>query len=252
MVRYHIDTIPVWDALHAGGECPMCLLRRKTEHMLADRYLGASVMEPDTRLRVNDKGFCPAHHRMLYDRQNRLGHALMMLSHLKEVRARLKSRTPETGSGAKPQGGLFSFKRKAADASSPDTPMGNLAVGCVLCDSLEDNMGRYAYSLLHLWTTDTAIREAFTASKGVCIPDADRLWSMAQEHLSGQPLATFQETLLKLLSDNLARLEEELAWFTLKFDYRNNDKPWGDSRDALERTITKLRGWSVGTDPGRE
>jgi len=189
---------------------------------------------------------------MLYDRQNRLGHALMMLSHLKEVRARLKSRTPETGSGAKPQGGLFSFKRKAADASSPDTPMGNLAVGCVLCDSLEDNMGRYAYSLLHLWKTDTAFREAFTASKGVCIPDADRLWSMAQEHLSGQPLATFQETLLKLLSDNLARLEEELAWFTLKFDYRNNDKPWGDSRDALERTITKLRGWSVGTDPGRE
>ena len=75
--RYHIDTIPVWDALHKQEECLLCILRRQTEHLLADRYLGGSVMEPNTRIRVNEKGFCPAHHKMLFQRENKLGHALM-------------------------------------------------------------------------------------------------------------------------------------------------------------------------------
>ena len=29
-MRYHIDTIPVWDALKLEGECFLCALRRKT------------------------------------------------------------------------------------------------------------------------------------------------------------------------------------------------------------------------------
>ena len=30
-MRYHIDTIPVWDAMKLEGECPLCALRRKLE-----------------------------------------------------------------------------------------------------------------------------------------------------------------------------------------------------------------------------
>ena len=37
-------------------------------------------------------------------------------------------------------------------------------------------------------------------------------------------------------------LEKEIEWFTLKFDHKNADKPWGTSKDSLERTILKLRG----------
>ena len=51
-MRYHIDTIPVWDAMKLDGECLLCALERKTELGEAERYLGASVMEPDTRVQV--------------------------------------------------------------------------------------------------------------------------------------------------------------------------------------------------------
>ena len=68
-MRYHIDTIPVWDALKLDGECLLCALERKTELGEAERYLGASVMEPDTRVQVNDKGFCRRHHAMLFGRR---------------------------------------------------------------------------------------------------------------------------------------------------------------------------------------
>ena len=30
-MRYHIDTIPVWDAAKLDGECLFCALKRKTE-----------------------------------------------------------------------------------------------------------------------------------------------------------------------------------------------------------------------------
>ena len=44
---------------------------------------------------------------------------------------------------------------------------------------------------------------------------------------------------------NLERTEHDLEWFTLKFDYRNQDKPWGNSKDAVERTINKLKGRAI-------
>ena len=88
-MRYHIDTIPVWDAMKLDGECLLCALERKTELGEAERYLGASVMEPDVRVKVNDRGFCRKHHAMLFAMSNRLGHALMLESHTIEIREKL-------------------------------------------------------------------------------------------------------------------------------------------------------------------
>ena len=48
------------------------------------------------------------------------------------------------------------------------------------------------------------------------------------------------------MKENYQRLQEEVTWFTDKFDYRNKDKPWGNSQDAVERAINKLRGKCVG------
>ena len=90
-MRYHIDTIPVWDAMKLDGECLLCALERKTELGEAERYLGASVMEPDTRVQVNEKGFCQHHHAMLFGMSNRLGHALMLESHMIETRQRTEA-----------------------------------------------------------------------------------------------------------------------------------------------------------------
>lgn len=247
-MRYHIDTIPVWDALRAHTECPLCLLRRKTEHQLADRYLGASVMEPDTRIRVNAKGFCQDHHQMLYDLQNRLGHALMMLSHIQELRKKVEPALQ----GATPSGAgmLQKMFGKPAAAPAQDSALTPYTQGCVLCDTLQDSMDAYAFTLLHLWKTDSTFQKEFAASKGLCLPDAAWVLHMAPQHLSGQALSSLDSTVKSLLRDNLKRLEEELDWFTRKFDYRNADKPWGESRDALERAAQKLRGWCVGKDPG--
>ena len=257
-MKYHIDTIPIWDALHLDGECLLCYLRRRTEHLLADRYLGGSVMESDTRIRVNRSGFCSAHQQMLYDRQNRLGHALMMHSHLMEMQekaAGILSSARQTAEDTASAPALKRLMGRGAAANGLKTAAADLAKlvnACTLCDSLDDTMNRYVYTVLHLWKTDASFRKALTESKGFCLKDAAHLLDMASDTLRGKHLSSFLEALEKLMNDSLARNEKDLEWFTLKFDYRNAAEPWRDSRDALERTVQKLRGCYIGTDPAKD
>ena len=74
------------------------------------------------------------------------------------------------------------------------------------------------------------------------MPHARALARMAGESLSAEKASAFADALNKLQQENLDRVEKELFWFTQKFDYRNADKPWGNSKDAPERAIIKLRG----------
>lgn len=250
-MRYHIDTIPIWDAMKTDSECPLCALRRKTERLLVDRSLGASVMSPDTRIKVNERGFCARHQAMMFDFPggNRLGHGLMMLSHLQALRPKVEKAAKAASAGSAAGGLARLFKAGKAEAATGDSPLDALCSTCLLCEEMQQQSERQAASLLHLWKTEQAFRDAFAASKGLCVPDTARCLSMAEEMLGGDSLVSFRETAARLLNDNLKRLEEELEWFTLKFDYRNADKPWNKSRDALERTVNKLRGWTLGPEP---
>ena len=244
-MRYHLDTIPVWDALHLGGACPLCALRSRTEHTLVDRYLGASVMEPDTRIKVNDKGFCSRHQRMLYQKQNRLGHALMMQSHLDLVKAKIT----EAFNKAENAGGRSFFKRKAESTADGAAAFEQMDSGCILCESLDDNMRRYVYSFLHLYEHEAAFREAFQASRGLCLKDIPLVLSMAQEQMKADMYQRFVKALREKTLETLDTNKQDIDWFTLKFDYRNADKPWNNSKDALERTVNFLRGWTLGENP---
>ena len=64
----------------------------------------------------------------------------------------------------------------------------------------------------------------------------------AQETLSQEMLSSGGQITLKLYTDNLQRLADDLDWFTDKFDYRYKDAPWKNSRDAIERAVTKTNG----------
>ena len=44
------------------------------------------------------------------------------------------------------------------------------------------------------------------------------------------------------IRENLARVKEDIDWFTAKFDYRNANAPWKNSQDAVPRTMQKLEG----------
>lgn len=227
-MRYHLETIPVWDAYKKDSECPLCDLEQAAEESYLDNFLGASVMEPSMRVEVNRKGFCARHFARLLPMQNRLGLALLTQTILREATA---SQTAQPSPA--PRGGLFSRRVSPANGESET---------CILCERLGETMNRYFFTVLHLFDTDDEFRAAFLASKGVCLPHARALRAMATRELSPAKARAFTDALDLLQKENLARVEKELDFFTQKFDYRNADKPWGNAKDAPERAIRKLRG----------
>ncbi|MBR4080176.1 MAG: hypothetical protein IKK21_00105 [Clostridia bacterium] len=255
-MRYHIDTIPVWDAMKLDGECPLCAMRRKMELSETERYLGASVMEPDVRLQVNAKGFCRRHHEMLFATSNRLGHALMLHTHLLETTERSEKPFAALRKAAHAYGesslgdkltGKAAAARKEIEAIADE--LSQMATTCVLCDSIEENMRRYVHTFFHLFKTDAEFRKRLAEGKGFCLPDAAMLLRLAPEELSAKETAAFTETILAAQERNMKRMAEDIEWFTRKFDYRFDAEPWKNSRDAVERTANKLRGWCIGAEP---
>lgn len=125
----------------------------------------------------------------------------------------------------------------------------HIGCSCLLCDKLQSHSDRQADSLFHLWNIDADFRREFSMSKGLCLPDTAKLITAAPEFLSGDSLTGFQSALQGMLDSSLGTLQEELSWYTQKFDYRNANESWKNAKGALERTVNKLRGWCLGDEP---
>ena len=242
-MHYHIDTIPVWEAMEKETACPLCALYQKCEETEIDRSLGGSVMEPDARIRVNERGICCKHHQQLFTMQNRLGHALLVDSHTKEHLKKLDELDRLIPKAA-PKKALFGKSKNDFILALADA-LQQMSTSCVICEEIDSHMLRYLYTFLHLWKTDSKFRKTWEASRGMCLPHAAEILRHAGKHLNAAQQAEFAQSLLDLVQKNLAEDEKDLEWFTLKFDYRNQDKPWGNSRNALERTINRLRGLCI-------
>ncbi len=245
-MKYQIDTIPVWETLEYQGPCMLCTLQAKTEAGEIERVLGASVMEPDVRVRTNESGICNKHQQMMFATQNRLGHALLMDTHAMEVVGKLNKIKDQArrmkDSGREP------FAARSTRDSAADK-LRELTSHCVVCENLASHMQRYLYTAVYLWKNDPKFKLQFTQSKGLCIPHAADLLDAAESQLNAKDRKEFTELCLSLVTDHLAEDEKDLLWFTQKFDYRNQDKPWGNSKNATERTVNRLRGYCVGDAP---
>ncbi|MCH3907358.1 MAG: DUF6062 family protein [Sphaerochaeta sp.] len=90
-MKVQLETIPVWDALKAGGECFLCDLKAESEADAVRFYLGPSVMNPETRVKVNENGFCPRHFEALIAAGKPQGLGLMAETYLEADRAAWKA-----------------------------------------------------------------------------------------------------------------------------------------------------------------
>ena len=219
-----IYTIPVNEAFDAcrddpAGGCPICALYRRLEENELDLILGASMMEPDIRIRTNHEGFCRSHFEKMLGRQNRLSLALMLESHLHEVEEGLRDGFLGTP-GDKPA-------KRAAE----------LEKSCYLCSRIEASLSRMMETVVLLWESDRTFRDKFAAQHRFCLPHFRRLTELGRLKLSKKSYAAYYETLGGITKNYLKKLSDDVSWFCKKFDYRYQDEPWYDAKDALERTV---------------
>ena len=224
-----IYTIPVNEAFEASAAdpscgCPFCTLYNKLENDELELILGASMMEPDVRIQTNKEGFCRTHYDMMFVRKNRLGMALTLESHLAELSDEIRDRNFLSSPGQKP------IKR-----------IGALEDTCYVCRRIEFNFAHMIETAVLLWEKDEAFDSKLRAQPYFCLPHYRRLLMYASERLSKKQYSEFEKICAGIVNTYMDKLGEDVSWFCKKFDYRYDEEPWYDSKDAVERAIRFLR-----------
>jgi hypothetical protein len=232
----HIHTIPVLDALRLAasglpGEnapvCPFCLMKRKLDRDAVSFIMGPAYMEEDVRMETNRRGFCPAHLKMLYAEQNRLGLGLMLHTFLQQLNRDTKTLMQKPEPERKPK--LAPYLRKAQTS-------------CYLCDRVDGIFERYIDTFFFLWKHEKEAKKLTEQIPAYCLPHFALMLETASAHLSRADRDAFLSAALNNQRQFMETLESDVEWFTLKFDYRNTDAPWKNSKDALPRAIAFLSG----------
>ena len=227
-----IYTIPVNEAFDCSRDdpsvgCPFCALYRKLEEDELEIILGASMMEPDIRLKTNEQGFCLTHFRAMLGRRRRLGMGLILESHLAEVKKRIQKSPKDLVMG--PGGAALAALLTLED-------------DCYVCNRADKNLSMMVATAVYLWGTDSAFLEKFKAQPYFCLPHFRMMADYAKKKMNKKTFADFYECAYSIVLQYLETLEKDVSWFCKKFDYRYDEEPWYNSKDSIERAIRFLAG----------
>ena len=211
-------------------------------------------MADNIREETNKLGFCGNYLTLLYDHGNRLGLAMMLHTHLtalkKGLEPLLEGNNPKALSSKasifSKIGGSKSSPGKIGATNNISDYIYNNDENCYICDKIDANMDRYLDTFFFIWKRDPSFMALVKDCKGFCLPHFAALLDIAPNKLSKQSLQDFYELVIPLTLENLNRIEEELSWFIDKFDYRNKEASWKNSKDAVPRSIKKLTSAYVG------
>jgi len=241
-MKEKLYTIPLNDAVNAQDECPFCYIEKKLEQDLLDFVLGSgsSYMEADIREQTDNAGFCRMHFKKMFDYGNTLGNAWILKTHYQKMIGEMQ----KAFSGYKPgkSSGILKMKKNTDTPNSVSSWIRRKEESCYICKQYKDTYARYLDTFFYLFGQDDAFREKIKTSKGFCLPHFADLCEMADTQLSSKDLSAFYEMVFPLMESNMKRMAEDVSWMVEKFDYRNRDADWKNSKDAIQRGMQKLKG----------
>ena len=223
-----IYTIPVGEAFDLVKEkpecgCPFCVLYKKLQNDEIDIILGASMMEPDIRIKTNREGFCLSHYNIMLRRKRMLGMGLMMESHLAEVEKRVNGK------------GLFGSK-----AGSAVSLMAELEESCYVCGRINKNLSAMIATAVYLFESDYDFPKRFGGAPYFCLPHYRMLLDYASRKMNKKKFSELYDVAHAIQEKYLKSLEGDVSWFCKKFDYRYDEEPWYNSKDSVQRGIKFL------------
>lgn len=242
-MKEKLYTIPLNDAINARDECPFCFIERKLEQNSMDFVLGSSssYMEGEIRAQTDRAGFCRTHTKKMYDYGNTLGNALILQTHYHKLREEMK----EQFKSFAPQKTSILGRFRRSDTDSEKNPIAAWTASkdcsCFICQSISETFDRYMETFFWLYRQDPEFKDKVRNSKGFCLHHFGILCENADKYLKDKEKTEFYPAVFELMDKNFQRIEEELIWLSDKFDYRNKDADWKNSRDALQRGMQKLR-----------
>lgn len=233
MAKEEIYTIPLWDAVRADDECPFCYIEKKLEKDLLDFCLSDAYMDDDFRQETNQIGFCSQHYDQLFHSKNRLGLTLINQTYIQTM---MKSfdRALKTSSTKE------SFFKKSSSPSDLDRLYQLLTEDCYICKRIESTMERYYDTFFYLYKKESEFVHHLGNTKGFCMPHYIKLIQAAKASSNKTLMDAFMKQTLPLFQENMQRVLDDMQWFVNKYDYRYEDEPWKEAKDAPKRSIQKI------------
>ena len=228
MKHEKIYEIPLNDAFDTDCECALCELESALEKKNVEFCLGPAMMKPEFRIDTNNTGFCRHHLGMMLKETNKLPLALVLDTHFNTISEIFSSRK-----------GIS----KAPDIDSIINRLNELNHSCIICNFINEVMDKYINVVLYMWLTDDGFKKKIANSKGFCIKHFLMLLKKAKSELRKKDANVFCADILKLQQQEFKRVNDDIYWFTQKFDYKNADADWKNSKDAPQRGSAKLWGY---------
>lgn len=234
-------TIPLTEAFEANDECPFCFVERKIEHELLDFVLGSAstYMESDVRAETDSEGFCREHFKKMFDYGNSLGNGWILKTYYEKIQKELKQQIK-----------LFApSKISIKDKLKGKKEKNSIALwtaakdkSCYICSRFQKKYQRYLDTFFFLYKKDNSLQDIMKKGKGFCLHHFGELCGLADNMLNQKEREEFYPLMFHLMEQSIQRVGSDIDWLVEKFDYRNQDADWKNSKDAVQRGMQKLRG----------
>jgi hypothetical protein len=228
----HSHAQALLEALAQPG-CPICRLGARAVARALESLAYEQVTDPAVQARFAAAlGLCASHGRQLLNRTSSgQGVAILYRAVIAAALRRLEQVSAE------PAGGLLSLVRgRRADGPAPGLAALSPDAPCPACQVEADAEQRAAQVLLEQLSHPDA-RSAYERSPGLCLPHLRLALTLARPRQ--RPAAAL---LLAHAASILRALDQELAEYVRKHDYRFQHEPYGAERDAPARALTRFVG----------
>lgn len=217
-----IYTIPINEVFEKKCGCPICEIKSILEERSVTYIMGAAMMEPDVRIETNRLGFCDKHYEQMLNQRNRLSLALMLESHLAEIKKGILN-------------GKVDIFKKTAKAKKVE----KLNNTCFVCEHIEKAISGILNNMIDLYCDQEDFRHLFAEQEAFCLPHYQQLCELADSRMPKDYKNKFIKQLTEIVTNYVNTLSEDVSHFCRMFDYRNSgpNADWGNSKDSVERAV---------------
>lgn len=220
-----ICTIPINDIFNMHDGCPFCRMYEMLENQYATFITGSAMMDPETRVATNKKGFCPRHFEKIVEVGKRLPVALILETHLAHISDEIlpkKAGKPDKKALAKVE---------------------EITESCYICDRIQFDIQHFLQTVFVEYANSAEFKEIYKSQDFICLRHYTEVMKYANAKMPSKHLGDFHKDTLALTRNYLDTLKADTTHFCRMFDYRNRGADWGNSKDAIERDIRFLSGY---------
>ena len=241
-------TIPINEAFEGSRVCPFCEIEKELDAEAIEHALGPSVMEPHFRIITNESGFCKHHYSKLKVQGKALPLALLMQSQSNVQNEKIKKEFFKGLKSAAAGKGWFKKKSIKDTALAWAGEIEKFTASCVICDRVENRMGKIFGNTVYMWKTQPEFKELF-GNKTFCLPHFTKIIKSAAKGLGEKDFKLFFDELARNQIKALEGIYCEISEFIKLYDHRSGGDAPPEIKSALVRCIQLYSGFSPDSKP---